>query len=638
MLRLLLLIMTLGCFVFSYDLKIRNNEILFISNQNIEKYKSLISTEQDLLLIKAPGKLSYERSQSIIKKECPDTCELVTNKDLPSAFKKNLPLDELTFIVHSHDSDSLKNIAQQISQLKDHQLLGNAYVNTVLDSYSNKISKEFFPLIFLGIFICLIIITRKAIYSFDFFLPVIFSALFSQAVIKFIWETSDLILTIVPLLTSIINFCLVLHIFYTAKDIGCIKRAIKYKKRPIMMMVITTSIGLISLSSSEINAIRNFGLLSSTILLVTFTITYFYLGQLSNNFNSKDDSKKLMPLVLVPFERKKSVIITSIFLFFISVIFIKKIPIKNQAYEYFPDSEAVNQSMKALSEKYLGVPSLTILIPYNFSSKNELSFLKKIEEIEKDIRKLKNIKTISPNELVKTANEIYSKSYSLPNSSTAYHLLFSKTPENIQENFNYEKNYKIKVFSSPMSNDTYEDFIKRTEGYFNSKNIDFKFSGLYYYLNVAQKEMMVTLAKSFFISLLIISFLTAFWLKRLSIIFTFIFINIIPVGLSFPILFTLGGSFNLATIMTYSISLGLIVDSTIHIINDFENGVDKETMYKRTKRPIVFSSISLMVLFSLFTFIPFLPIREFGLNLFILTLIALFYDIKILPCILTHQK
>ena len=71
---------------------------------------------------------------------------------------------------------------------------------------------------------------------------------------------------------------------------------------------------------------------------------------------------------------------------------------------------------------------------------------------------------------------------------------------------------------------------------------------------------------------------------------------------------------------------------------DFENGIDKETMYKRTKRPIIFSSISLMILFSFFTFISFLPIREFGLNLFILTLIALFYDIKILPTILTDKK
>ena len=638
MIRLLFLIITLGLFYYSFDLKIKNSESLFISNENITEYNSLVAGEQDILLIKSPNIKSLKYLSNRVRQICLNSCEIIASENVPYGFKKILPLDEFVFLILSSDSGLLKKIATLVSQEKDHYVLGNAYINSVLDSYSNKLSMDFFPYIFIGIFICLLIISRKILYSIDLFLPIIFSALFSQAIIKFFLTTSDLILAIVPLLLSIINFCLVLHIFYTAKDIGGMRKALKYKKRPIAMMAITTSIGLLSLVSSDINAIKNFGLISGTTLLVTFTLTYFFLWHIGNGLCLKDNSKLLMPLALRPFKNKKIVIFTSIFFFFISVGFIQKMPIKSQAYEYFPDSEAVNKSMRALGEKYLGVPSLTILIPYNFSSNNELSILKKIEQIEEVIKGHTNIKIISPNELVKAANQIYSKNFYLPNTPIAYHSLFSSVPHNIQKNYDYEQNYKIKVFSPPMEKKTYEKFLKKIQTSLNSKNIDYKFGGLYYYLNIAQKEMMVTLAKSFFISLIIISLVAALWLKRYSIIFTFLFINTIPVGLSFPILFALGGSFNLATVMTYSISLGLIVDSTFHIINDFEKGVDLETMYKRTKRPIIFSSVSLMVLFSLFTFIPFLPIREFGLNLFILTLLALFYDIKILPSILVKKK
>ena len=100
-----------------------------------------------------------------------------------------------------------------------------------------------------------------------------------------------------------------------------------------------------------------------------------------------------MPHPLYPFKKEKIVIITSIFLFFISVIFIKKFPLKIKLTSIFPDPRsAVNQVDDALGEKYLGVPTLTILIPYNFSSNNELSILRKIEQIEEVIKAIQTLK------------------------------------------------------------------------------------------------------------------------------------------------------------------------------------------------------------------------------------------------------
>jgi predicted RND superfamily exporter protein len=68
-------------------------------------------------------------------------------------------------------------------------------------------------------------------------------------------------------------------------------------------------------------------------------------------------------------------------------------------------------------------------------------------------------------------------------------------------------------------------------------------------------------------------------------------VNILPVLLSFVFLYLLGLSFNIATVMIYSISLGIVVDSSFHLVHAFYDHKMQKDFYVQTLvLPILFSS------------------------------------------------
>ena len=99
-------------------------------------------------------------------------------------------------------------------------------------------------------------------------------------------------------------------------------------------------------------------------------------------------------------------------------------------------------------------------------------------------------------------------------------------------------------------------------------------------------------------------------------------------------MYLFGLSFNIATVMTYSISLGLIVDSSFHIIH----GLDKENLnydffFKTIILPVFGGSLLLTIAFLMFSLNNFLPIKEFGICLGMIIFIAMTFDLTILPTI-----
>ncbi|MCF8060419.1 MAG: hypothetical protein K9K67_14045, partial [Bacteriovoracaceae bacterium] len=140
-------------------------------------------------------------------------------------------------------------------------------------------------------------------------------------------------------------------------------------------------------------------------------------------------------------------------------------------------------------------------------------------------------------------------------------------------------------------------------------------------------------------SLILISTLSLLYFKSFKIFFIFLAVNIIPVFASFPLLYLFGLSFNIATVMTYSISLGLIVDSSFHIIHALNKpDLSKSYYIKGVVTPILGASTLLAFCFFLFGLNDFLPIREFGLCLGIVILWGALLDLKVLPALYNRKK
>ena len=91
-------------------------------------------------------------------------------------------------------------------------------------------------------------------------------------------------------------------------------------------------------------------------------------------------------------------------------------------------------------------------------------------------------------------------------------------------------------------------------------------------------------------------------------------------------------SLNIATVMTFSISMGMIVDSSLHIIHILDQRLVTFNEYiETTVKPVVLSSLLFIFCFSSFGFMGFMPIREFGIILSIMLSLGLLFDLYILP-------
>ena len=112
-------------------------------------------------------------------------------------------------------------------------------------------------------------------------------------------------------------------------------------------------------------------------------------------------------------------------------------------------------------------------------------------------------------------------------------------------------------------------------------------------------------------------------------------INIMPVFGSFIFSKLFNLSINISTVMTYSISFGLLVDNSFHIIHAIKSNISGSEYTNSLVRPILSSGILIILSFIVFSVNPFLPIREFGITLGIITAIGVVFDLKVLPYLIS---
>lgn len=120
--------------------------------------------------------------------------------------------------------------------------------------------------------------------------------------------------------------------------------------------------------------------------------------------------------------------------------------------------------------------------------------------------------------------------------------------------------------------------------------------------------------------------------------------NFFPIIVTFGTMGWFGIELNMATGLIASIAIGLAVDDTIHYLTrysrEFKKDLDKDRALAATVagvgRPIVFSTLTLGVGFSVLLFSHFVPTAVFGLLMVVTLLAALVGDLILLPSLMLH--
>lgn len=660
------LVLTIAGLLYADDLVQKNKETIFLTTDGIKNYQNFKNSfnEKNFIVLKKdfPNKINQKDLTTFndkvegLKRICNEKCEFITQNTLPQSFNSLFHLQGDHFlgllILTSQDEAVVKKVFNEFENSsywgsfgRDLHLVGVPYTNSLLNKYSESIKETLFPALFVGVLIILIILFRSFKIGFILFFPCLMAASISLSAIKFFFAESNLVTSIVPLLMFVINLSLVLHLFYTTQEKNNFLLALKEKLKPTLLMVLTTFIGFLSLYFSDLKAISIFGVLSAFLIVISAfaCISWLYICDRSIGINNKfiKSSIDLSPYFKNFFSGKIILLLS-----FASIVFgtfsFQKISILTDATQYFPESSGIKESIQNVSTTIAGSPLVEIVI----HDDNEFTIdkLKNIDELEIEIeRSLRetdpHYKLLSINFFVKKGNESYTGTAKIPNHILSYSTIRAKVPEAIKEGFPLEKDYRISILGPPMNVAKFEILLNSLKKILDGQKVTHSFNGLYYHLMIAQKQMISTLFVSFLFSLIIISFIAFLTFKKIKIFFIFMFVNIIPVFLSFILLKIFGLSFNIATVMTYSISLGLIVDSSFHIIHALERkDITYKYFYNTVAKPVLGASLLLCACFFMFSLNEFLPIKQFGICLGIIIFIGMIFDLKILPAIYLGKK
>jgi predicted RND superfamily exporter protein len=457
--------------------------------------------------------------------------------------------------------------------------------------------------------------------------------------IKSCYGTMDIVTAIIPIMLFILNVSLGFHLYYSMVALGKPDLVLRQKRVPIALMLATTTIGFASLCSSDITAVARFGLMSSVGLCVSglWHLAFFYL------VNTVWKSSHANPVICDHSIFQRSVrmayiIPLSLVIITASIVAAKNLVIESEALFYFPEAHWLRQDQNFIEQRVFGNPNFEVLLSTQQQDSNvwnDLDLLRRMDDLEKNIltrQEFKHQQILSPVQLLKRANATYGQSAQLPAHTLALAPLFNGLMAQMGEEelnrFGREGYYRFVIHGPHVDHQNYLAMKAALES--QLQGLQFELSGPYFAMRMGQDSLIKTLFWSLAGSLIIILLGSAAYYRNTRVIGAFTLVNILPLFAAVAIMAITGLSLNIATVMSFSIALGLVVDGTYHLIHDHQQNIDAKTRLVQTLSPIIVSNLLLIVSFAAFALNDFLPIRHFGLTLSISLMCGLLADVYLL--------
>ncbi len=670
----ILILPTILLFIWTKDLHQNNKEYLFLNTDLKQSYDEFVKTfgHDDQLILEVP-RLNEDTDESIIRKLSEIDSKLeahgisswtapkdTTKKKLPSEWIKfyadhpamdfKLATDQSVFLVVQVPDLSDK---EQISFYKDlatipikNFLAGMGYTNYHLNLMGESIQTKLFPILFVLTLLVSFYYYRNWEITLFVFVNSLFATMIGLAVLKIYYGEANILTTSVPLINFVTTQSLSIHVvsgLFTYRSIGL---TYKRKLTPMLLMVSSTIVGFFSLITSNIIAVKQFAVSSSLTLLIT-TVFFLILWK----FLLKGVSfprKKMKPLNILyspKFITKPMVYVFSIICLLLAVYSYPRLTTTVEALYFFPDDHPLVTSFSHIEKSLGGTPKLDII--FNKKDKSDFSQqdLLKLDEIQDELRHklvtdFPDVQFVSKVSLIKNANYAYTGDKKIPDNEAASNVIFSQVPQSLKNGFVENSLYRITILNPTMPTEDYMKMLKVIKSTLAAREgmYGYSFNGLNYTLMISQQNLVHSLLVSLGLSIALVCLIVGISFRKPKKLLNFIISNTPPITLTIALLYFSGTALNISTIKTFSISFGMIFDSTIHLLYNYRRrDMDPGIFQQAVLNPIYLSSIVTIASFLIFGFHDFLPIKEFGLLLAFLLLLGLFFDVLLLP-VLEEKK
>jgi len=465
--------------------------------------------------------------------------------------------------------------------------------------------------------------------------------------------------------------------------------------KPSFFVVITTIAGFSSLVYSGILPVINFGYMMSLGLVLSFVITFLLFPSIllllkkSPTKNMiKNKSLFTSSIAHISYKHQKLIIATTIMIVIFSITGALQLFVENSFIDYFKKDTEIYKGMKAIDEKLGGTTPLDVILTFqdedeievktniiNSEDDEELDSFEdefeedvddktywftttKMEKIRKVHNYLESLPQIGKVLSLATLDEIgkiLNNGKYLDGVELA--LLNKKLPQKYKDillnpYINVESNQAritMRILDS-QPNLRRDELIKKINKdlskMLNPKYEKFRLSNLLILYNNMLQSLFNSQISTLGIVIAILFTMFLILFKSVKVAFIALVANIVPVGVIFGFMGWMAIPLDMMTITIAAISIGIAVDNTIHYIHRFkqeflQNKEYKQSMFNAHSSigiAMFYTSIIIMIGFSVLVLSNFIPTIYFGLLTLIAMFMAIIADLLLLPILLIIFK
>ena len=604
-------------------------------------------------------------------------------------------------IIHTKNQrNTTLEIRQLISKYKEDNQIFLGGVAMIITDMISMIQSDliiFGAAIFLFLVLMLSIIFRSLRWVSLALLCALLSAFAMLGILGWLdWRVTVISSNFVALLL-IISISMTIHLIVRFRELQSrhpeattsklLKRTIRFMFEPCVYTALTTIVAFISLFVSGIRPVIDFGHIMTIGIVfaffLIFTLFPSFLGVLkkSTSHHHHDFTQKITnTLANVTLRHHPAIVIIALIAALLSVIGISRLQVENRFIDYFSEDTEIYQGMLEIDQKLGGTTPFDVIVKADISETStndsaatddllgdyladEQSVMNywlspsKIKEIEQlhnyfdsqtEIGKVMSLATLT--QLAKILN----KGQPLGDFELAFleKLLPNHIKKILYSPYISEDGNEIRLSMRVIDSDKNlkrKELIEQTQQKMNElgyRDNQFRLSGML----VLYNNMLQSLYKSQILTLgmVLLSILAMFIILFRS--FTFAVIAIIPNVLASIFVLGLMGwreiPLDMMTITIAAISIGIAVDNTIHYIIRFKRELPADYDYRAAikrchnsiGRAMYYTSITVIVGFSILSLSNFIPTIYFGLLTGLAMLTAFLASLTLLPALLLVFK
>jgi len=459
---------------------------------------------------------------------------------------------------------------------------------------------------------------------------------------------------------------------------------------PILMTTITTIVGFISLATSSIPPVLITGLFMSGCAALTFFMSMICLPVLlsfipikghtcvstcprengdgrDSHYAEKDIKGErafntFFSLLGHFAVRYKGITLSCALaagLFFLWGI--SKLKVESDIMASFPKNSLIAKDNNYIESRLMGLLPVEIIAEAaNDASILQPGILNNIVTLQRYLKGFPEItNSLSVADYIQKTHQIVKGSkqypYSIPTTEkeAADYVKLASVYGNKYMNSLYSKELRdarISVRMKQVGSSRYQEIINSIKEYIRSHLdttiLSWHITGIVPLLINVQDNILWSEIQSFSLAFLLTFISTAVALKSVKIGLISIIPNLLPITITLGFMGLTGMKLDAATIMIASIALGISVDNTIHIFYRFKKEISIDGDYSKAVchtlqgvgRTALFTSLSAVFGFMVFSFSSFKPIQYFGVLTSITILNAIIADLLISPSCLMLFK